>query len=188
MARWLRGAATLTHGPAAQAGATAGLGLALAGGAVALHVAHAGHRPVPTISAVSASAHRFPRRAADLTPRLARPAASAKVSTRHPTPGVAAPSTTQGYTVPSAMLMPGDAEPSAAKQSAQPSSPSTSTVPAVPVPAPTLPVPALPLPAPALPALTVTAPAVPASTPTIDVPGATTLTAPTSTTPTVTIR
>ena len=57
-ARWLRGTATLAHAPAAQAiaGTTAGLGLALAGGAVALHLANAGHRPAPKISALSGRA------------------------------------------------------------------------------------------------------------------------------------
>ena len=170
LARWLRSAATLAHAPAAQAvaGATAGLGLALAGDAVAVHVAHAGQRPKPTISAVSASAHRVPQRAAASATRPPPPAASA--STSHPTPRDA---------VPPATLR--DAEPSpAATQSAQPRVPHTSTAPTV----------ALPVPAPQMPALphpTVTAPAVTASIPTITVPGIATLTDPTSTTATVTI-
>ncbi len=174
LARWLRGAATLAHAPTAQtvAGATTGLGLALAGGAVALHVAHAEHRPAPTISAVSVSAHPVPRRAADsATP----PVASRTISTKRPTPGAMAPSTTQRATVPSPM--PGDTErAAAAAQTAQPPFTSTARV-----------VPALALLVPALPAPTVTAPEVTASTPTITVPGVATVTAPTSTTPTVTI-
>jgi RNA polymerase sigma-70 factor (ECF subfamily) len=175
LARWLRGAATLAHAPAAQvvAGATAGLGLALAGGAVALHVTHAGQQPKPTISAVSASAHRVPRRAADSATRPPRPAASA--STRHPTPFDAVPPAT-----------PRDTEPSpAAAQSEQPHVPHTSTAPTVQLTVAALPVAAPPVPA--LPAPTITAPAFTASIPTITVPGIATLTVPTSTTPTVTI-
>src|SRR4029077_10180599 len=117
------------------------LGLALAGGAVAVHVAHAGQRPKPTISAVSANAHTVPRRAADSVTRPPRPASSA--STRYPTPRDAVPPAT-----------PRDAEPLlAATQTAQPRAPHPSTAPTVQVTV-ALPVPAPPVPA--LPALTIT--------------------------------